>query len=81
MTGQTQLDELVELSMSKKPQLLSDPQTQITTRHVETGELVVETHTCTHTLAHVHLTLHTQNYQMLLAKLLLCMYVYNVKEP
>ena len=73
MTGQTQLDESVKLSISKKPQLMSDPHTQITTRHVETGELAIEAHTCTHTLAHVHLTLHTQNYNIPLAKLLLCM--------
>ena len=53
MTGQTQLDESEKLSMSKKPQLLSDPHTHITTRHLETGELVIEAHTCTHTLTHL----------------------------
>ena len=55
MTGQTQLDESEKLSMSKKPQLLSDPHTHITTRHLETGELVIEahSHTYTHTLTHL----------------------------
>ena len=75
MTGQTQLDELVELSMSKKPQLLSDPQTQITTRHVETGELVIEAHTYTHTLAHALTYIHTQNYHYVFSKITAIMYV------
>ena len=43
MTGQTQLDELMELSVSENPQ----PHTPITTTPAETGELVIE---ATHTL-------------------------------
>ena len=69
--GQTQLDESVELSMSKKPQLLSDPRTQITTTPVETGELVIEAHihSYTYTCTHVHYTHKTTI--IFLAKLLL----------
>ena len=69
MTGQTQLDEFVKLSMSQKPQLLSDPHTQITTAPVETGELGIEAHTCTHTLAHaLTYTTHT-NYHYVFSKI------------
>ena len=41
-TGQTQLSELVNLDTSKKPQLLSEVQTQITNLEetTETGDLI-----------------------------------------
>ena len=65
MTGQTQLDELVKLSMSKK--LLSDPQTQFPTTPVDTaGEKHTYTHTLTHLLAY---TTHTQNYHYAFSKI------------
>ena len=79
MTGQTQLDELVKLSMSKK--LLSDPQTQMTTTPVDTAG---EKHTYTHTLIHLHIcsrTLHTKLPLYAFSKIT-AMYASNVsKEP
>ena len=67
MTGQTQLDESVKLSMSKKPQLLPDPHTQITTAPVETGELVIEAHTCTHALTHLLTYMYTTHTKLALS--------------
>ena len=64
MIGQAQLSELLELDMSKKIQLPSETQTQITSTPFKTGELVRNTHACTHipTCLYTHTHTHTHTH-------------------
>ena len=68
-TGQTQLSKAGKLGTSKKTQLLSEAQTQITSTSLETGELVRNTH------VHLHLHSRALHYTHTHTPYTLCMYI------
>ena len=76
MTGQTQLSKAGKLGTSKKTQLLSEAQTQITSTSLETGEIVRNTHIHSYTCTHVHYTIHTHTYIHTHTHTVYTMYVY-----